>query len=57
MILLCYDYDPATGKYTLAIMRLVRIFGTVTVIVLAGSIGFMVRRDRRRRSLAAGATA
>ena len=52
MILLCYDYDPATGKYTLAVMRTVRVMGVTTVMVLAGSLYLMTRRDRRRSSSA-----
>ena len=48
MILLCYDYDPATGKYNLAVMRTVRVLGVATVLVLAGSLYMMSRRDRRR---------
>ena len=30
MLLLCYDYDQATGKYTLSIVRLIRVLGTGT---------------------------
>ncbi|MDB5351492.1 MAG: uncharacterized protein JWN86_2739 [Planctomycetota bacterium] len=48
MILLCYDYDPSTGKYTLAIMRLVQVLGTATVVFMAASVYLMSRRDRRR---------
>ena len=29
LLLLCYDYDAATGKYTLSIVRLIRVLGTV----------------------------
>ena len=31
LLLLCYDYDAATGKYTLSIVRLIRVLGTATV--------------------------
>ena len=27
LLLLCYDYDAATGKYTLSIVRLIRVLG------------------------------
>ncbi len=27
LLLLCYDYDAATGKYTLSILRLIRVAG------------------------------
>ncbi len=52
--LLCYDYDESTGSYTLAIMRLTRIFGTATALALATYVVAMIRRDRlRSRSVAA----
>ena len=36
LLLLCYDYDAATGKYTLSILRLLRVLGTATAVSLAG---------------------
>ena len=39
--LLCYDYDPATGKYSLAIMRTVQTGGILTVLALGASIFVM----------------
>lgn len=47
MLLLCYHYDSASGKYTLAIMTLVQVFGTATVVALASYLLLMFRRDRR----------
>jgi protein SCO1/2 len=35
VLLLCYHYDPATGKYTPAVMNLVRFGGGLTLAVLA----------------------
>jgi protein SCO1/2 len=49
LLLLCYDYDAATGKYTLAILRLLRFLGTMTFLALAGFLLFMFRRERRSR--------
>jgi len=34
--MLCFAYDPATGKYSLMTMRLVRLSGLLTVLLLAG---------------------
>ena len=48
VLLFCYHYDPATGKYGLVIMNLVRLAGALTVIVLGGSIFYSLRRERRR---------
>jgi len=46
--LLCYDYDPSTGKYSLAIIRTVRTGGILTVLALAASVLIMNRRARIR---------
>lgn len=47
MLLLCYQYDPATGKYGLAIINTVRVAGGATVAIMAFLIVGWVRRDRR----------
>lgn len=54
--LLCYDYDPSTGKYSLAIMRTVQTGGILTVLTLALSI-ILMNRNTRRRSLTAASIA
>ena len=46
ILLYCFQYNPLTGKYTLAIYRLVRIAGVITVICILAFIFFMVRRER-----------
>jgi protein SCO1/2 len=33
-LLYCFQYDPRTGKYSLMIMRIVRVFGIATVLCL-----------------------
>jgi protein SCO1/2 len=48
LLLLCYHYDPRTGKYSRSAMNLVRAGGVATVISLASFIIIMVRRDRRQ---------
>ena len=47
LVLYCYDYDPATGKYTFAVMNAIRVFGVATVLALGTFMFAMVRRDRR----------
>ena len=47
VLLYCYRYDAATGKYTLLTMRLVRIAEAATVFGLALFIGYMVRQEKR----------
>lgn len=46
-LLLCYHYDPTTGKYGLAIMNVLRLAGLLTVGALGGAIILMLRRDRQ----------
>ena len=53
MLLFCYHYDPTTGKYTLAIVGLLRFFGVGTALALGTYVVLMLLRDRRRASLAA----
>ena len=47
VLLYCFHYDPSTGKYGLAIMRLLQIGGVLTLMLLGGSVWLTVRRDRR----------
>ncbi len=49
ILLWCYHYDPATGKYGVSIMRAVRAGGVVTVATMLSFILVMVRRDRFSR--------
>jgi protein SCO1/2 len=48
MVLLCYMYDPVTGKYGLAVTRIMQLLGIVTVVGLGGFVILMMRRERRR---------
>jgi len=50
LLLYCYHYDPATGKYGVAIMNVIRIVGSLTVIILVSFIVIMLRRDRRAKN-------
>jgi len=46
LLLYCYHYDPETGRYGLAIMRSIRVAAAGTVLLLAGFIVVMVRREK-----------
>ena len=46
LLLLCYHYDPATGKYSRTAMNVMRAGGAVTVVSLAGFILIMLRNER-----------
>ena len=48
VLLFCYQYDPATGRYTLAILNLVRAGCILTMIALGGYLAWALRRDRIR---------
>jgi protein SCO1/2 len=50
VLLFCYHYDPQTGKYGVLITRVIRLFGTATVVLLGGFILFSLRRERRVRT-------
>jgi protein SCO1/2 len=54
VLLLCYHYDPATGRYGFVIEGTLRIAGVVTTLVL-GAFLFRMYRLEQRRSRAAQA--
>jgi protein SCO1/2 len=56
VLLLCYGYDPATGRYTLVVTNLLRIAGIGTVLALAVFVGLHLVRDRRRQSARGGSS-
>lgn len=47
VFLLCFHYNPATGKYGLLITRVLQFAGIGSALAVAGYILFNVRRDRR----------
>jgi protein SCO1/2 len=51
VLLYCYHYDPATGKYGLVVMNVVRAAGALTVLVLGLFMFVMFRRDRKHPSV------
>ena len=46
VLLLCYHYDPSTGKYGAGILDAVRIGGVLTVLAMVAFIVVSVRRER-----------
>ena len=48
LLLLCYHYDPMTGKYGLVVANLLRGGAVVTILVLGGFMYINFRRDRRK---------
>jgi protein SCO1 len=50
LLLYCFHYDPLTGRYGLAIMRVIRAGGVVTVAAIIGFITVSLRRERKSRA-------
>ena len=46
LLLYCYHYDPANGKYGAMVMNLVRLGGALTVVLLGGLI-LLLRREEK----------
>ncbi|MDP9174035.1 MAG: SCO family protein [Planctomycetota bacterium] len=46
VLMFCFHYDPATGKYGLAIDRALKAGGILTLIVMGSFIALMLRRDK-----------
>lgn len=47
ILLLCFHYDPQTGRYSLAITRALRLAGVATVLLIGLAILLLSRRRRR----------
>jgi protein SCO1 len=48
LLLYCFHYDPLTGRYGLAIMRVIRAGGVMTVAAILGFITVSLRRERKK---------
>jgi protein SCO1/2 len=51
VLLYCYQYDPAKGRYGLVVMGTLRIAGILTVLALGALVTIMLRRERGKRQL------
>jgi protein SCO1/2 len=49
VMLFCFHYDPATGRYSAAVLNLVRAGGAAAVLALAALVIVLVRREKRSR--------
>jgi protein SCO1/2 len=47
-LLYCYHYDLSTGRYSLAIMRIVQVAGAATALSLGALIVIWTRRERKQ---------
>jgi protein SCO1 len=53
ILLYCYHYDPAAGKYNLMIFRVLRLAGVATMLLLGGLMFILFSRDGAHHTLAA----
>ena len=44
LLLVCFHFNPVTGKYGALILNILRVAGGLTVLALAGGIALLVRR-------------
>jgi protein SCO1/2 len=49
-LLLCCNYDPSTGRYSLVIHRVMQLLGCLTVVLLVGLVMYLRRREKQARS-------
>ncbi len=47
LLLLCFHYDPATGKYSLAVLRLLKWAAVLTMLALFGGIALALWREKQ----------
>jgi protein SCO1/2 len=57
LLLYCYHYDPATGKYGAAVMNIVRAGGVLTMLAMLGLFFLLRRRNPAQLKLKTGGAA
>jgi protein SCO1/2 len=50
VVLYCYQYNEASGRYGAAIMRTLRVAAAGTLVLLGGFVAFSLRRERKAAS-------
>lgn len=53
LLLYCYHYDPSTGKYGLAVLRVMRVGGIATLLAM-GVMGFVFWRRNKKKTVDSG---
>ncbi len=54
LLLYCFEYDPSTARYSATILRIVRLGGIATIVVMVA--GFLIFRRRDVRPALSGRT-
>jgi protein SCO1/2 len=50
LLLLCFHYDPTSGKYTMSVLTAVRAAGLLTLAIMGTFLIVSFQRERRRKS-------
>lgn len=48
LLVTCYTFDPSTGQYSITAMTVMQIGGVLTLLVVAGMIFLLWRRERQK---------
>ena len=57
LLLYCYHYDPATGRYGVAIMRVMRVAGVLTILGILAMVLLLKSRHPQLTSVKTGGAA
>jgi protein SCO1/2 len=50
VLLFCFHYDAAQGKYSLVILNVLKIAGAITVLLLGGLVYLLMRNDKKQQT-------
>ncbi|HEY3850998.1 MAG TPA: hypothetical protein VGL87_08520 [Steroidobacteraceae bacterium] len=50
LLLICFHFDPTTGRYSLEVLKVLRLAGIVAVLTVAGVLFLLFRREGGRPS-------
>ena len=43
LLLICFHFDPATGRYSLEVLKVLRLAGIFTILTIAGMLFLLYR--------------
>jgi len=52
LLLLCYHYDPKMGRYTPAILGILKVAAAATILIVGAAVLLMLRLDKRKEQVA-----
>ena len=50
VLLYCFHYDPASGKYSASVLNFVRAGGVLTIVLLVAMVWYLLKKEPPRRS-------